>query len=302
MSYRELDSGRYAELRSAIIDKKDNSKRKELLDVVRNSKNFQDWIRGELGHVVSGTKDLDLYPEKLTENEFKDTPKDVERIAFETWKRLTPRTASSCSFWATVTLNHIAKGIITSSYLATPRTPSATGLSRIEEALKQDDDEVIKDVARTILRRFSGLPEARGGLRTIAANCVFGRTWWRGYIISEVLKLTGGNREAITNTLRSSQEYWEKLMTLLSASNSVFGDQDIRSTFIWALSQYVDDKRYIRLFHSRGLIDDCVNLLGVYSAIQELGVFSKDDLLEFMSTQIIDVVTEASSDVGTGRT
>ena len=295
MSYSEFDSGRYAKLRSAVIDKKSSSKRMELLDVARKSYEFQAWIRRELDYTVSKTKELDLYPKKLTENEFKDTPRDVERMAFITWKKLTPRTASRSSFWATVTLNHIANGVIESSYLAAPNVSSSTGLSRIEAALKLDDEKVIDDVARTILRRFSGLPEARGGLRTIAVNCAFGRAWWRENLISEVLELTNGKRDAITNTLRTSQEYWEKLMTLLSTSNAVFGDQDIRSTFIWALSQYVDDKRYKRLFHSRGLIDDCVSLLGVYSAVQELGVFGKDELLDFISTQIIDVVIKASS-------
>ncbi len=290
MQLRELEATDFAAIRKALIQTKGSNIQREFLEITRKKDTFEEWISDNIPYNKSSTKELTLYPEELTENEFKDTTPDVEILAHNTWVNLTPSMACRSSFWGAVSLNHIKHEIIKPSYLAAGSGSSQTGLSRIEEALSGDNKKLKDDVVRTILRRFSGLPEARGGLRSIYVNCSFGRAWWREKIIREAVTLTGGDTDSISQTLRKSQEYWEKLVNILSTSNSVFGDESIRTGFIWALSEHVNDPKYSMLFKSKGPIDKCMGLLGVYSAYQEFGVFEQNELKELMTKEVIEPV------------
>lgn len=290
MQIKEFEAADFAKIRKTLIQNKGSDIQREFLEAACEKEAFISWISAHIPYSNSGSKELDLYPQKLTENEFKDTTQYVEDLAFETWDSITPSIACRSSFWGAVTLNHLRHDVIESTYLATGNSSGQSGLCRIEQALKDNDSKLTDDVTRTILRRFSGLPEARGGLRSIYVNCAFGRAWWRKKIIREVVELTGGDEEAISQTLRTSQEYWEKLVNLLSSSNSVFGDEKIRTSFIWALSEHVNDPEYSKLFKSKGSIDKCMAVLGIYSACQEFGVFEQQELRAFMQKDVIEPV------------
>ena len=287
---REFEASRYTAIRKSLIADKGSNLQRKLLKVALDNSKFLKWIRNEMEGKVTGEVDLNLFPKRLTEAEFRDTPSNVERIAFDSWSGITPFVASRPGFWACVTTNHVSNGVIDSSFLAAPGNPTMSGETRIELALKKNNAKMMDDVTRTILRRLSGLHEARGGLRSIYVNCPFGRSWWRERIIRETVELTGGDINDITRTLHKSQEYWEKLVNVLSSRNSVFGDEKIRSTLIWALSMHFEDPRYSSLFVAKGAIDRCVDLLGVYSAIQEFGVFDTNELREFIEKNIIEAV------------
>ena len=297
MDIQEFDSASFSEMRKKLIpEHKGNDLQKGFLESVQSKNDFVKWIDSS-GVAIdkSNTTKLNLYPEPLTESEFKDTTPDVERIAFETWDGITPRVASRPSFWGALTLCHISNGVIEPSYLAAPNNSSQTGLTRIKTALQSDEPKPIDDAVRTILRRFSGLPEARGELRSIYVNCAFGRAWWRERLVREVLSsVVSGDEEAISRTVRTSQEYWEKLVNLLSTRNSVFGDESIRTCLIWALSEHIDDADYSDLFLATGAIDKCIDLLSIYSAYQEFGIFESKELKNFMKTDIIEFVLKSN--------
>ena len=287
MDLKEFKATDFASTRKKLISRKGSNEQREFLEAARKKDTFIEWVISNIPFSEVGSKELSVYPEKLTENEFKDTTRYVERTAFNKWKELTPSLACRSSFWGAVTLNHIKCEVIEPPFLAAGNSSGQSGLSRIEQALRSNDSKLTDDVSRTILRRFSGLPEARGGLRSIYVNCTFGRAWWREKIISEVVSLTGGNEDKIAQTLRISQEYWEKLVNLLSTSNSVFGDEKIRTNFIWALSDHINNPDHSKLFRSKGSIDKCMQTLGIYSACQEFGVYENNELKQFMEKEVI---------------
>lgn len=295
MQLKELKADEFAKIRKLLILKKGSDLQIAFIKAARTKETFIAWIEERVSYDNLDVHDVPLYPEKLTENEFKDTTRDVERLAFDTWNSLTPSIACRSSFWGALTLNHIQHDIISPSFLAVTNQSSQSGLSRIEEALLKKKPEAIDKVVRTILRRFSGLPEARGILRTICVNCTFGRAWWRECITNEVIASIGGDGDAISRTLRMSQEYWEQLVTFLSTQNSVFGDEKIRTAFIWALSDYVDNEKYERLFLGKGLVNKCMKTLSVYSACQEFGVFEHIELKTFILEKIIHSVMRFDS-------
>ena len=292
MDIHELNSTAFTEMRKALIpESKGNDIQKDFLKSILSKDGLDKWI-ADFGVTAdkSNTTKVDLYPEKLTEAEFKDTPPAVERIAFDTWNELTPRVASRPSFWGALTLSHIFNGVVEASYLAAPNNSTQTGLARIKSALQSGEPKAIDDAVRTILRRFSGLPEARGGLRSIYVNCAFGRAWWRERLVREVLISVSGDAEAVSRTVRTSQEYWEKLVNLLSTRNSVFGDENTRTCLIWALSEHIDDADYSALFLAAGAIDKCIDLLSIFSAYQEFGIFDTNELKNMIKNEIIDPV------------
>lgn len=286
MQFRELDAAKFATVRRKLIQSKGSDMQRDFLSATRDKSSFKDWFNTHVPYSSLEERELPVYPEKLTENEFKDTTSNVEKLAFDTWSELTPKQACRSSFWGAVTLNHLQNDIIETSNLAAGNA-NQSGLSRIEQALKDNDSKLTDDTVRTILRRFSGLPEARGGLRTVYVNCAFGRAWWRERMIKEVSKLTSADEKRIRQVLRSSQEYWEKLVMVLVTSNSVFGDEKIRTSLIWALSDHVNDPKYSDLFKSKGPINECMNILGVYSAYQEFAVFQNEELRDFMNDEVI---------------
>ena len=285
--FAEFDSKRLAEIRSALVDKSATDRQVEFIREFCTRKTFEAWVRRELlGD--SGISDTSyLLKESIFEKDFTNMPRQVEKQFSVIWKNLTPGAASRSSFWGVVTTHHILKGVIEPSYLAAKPKGKATGLKRIEDAIAGGDKEEIDKVTRTILRRFCGLGEARGFHRSIRSNCSFARAWWRERMIKETVHLTGANEKAVACTLHKSPEFWEKVDTLLSQQGAAFGDEKIRAAFICALSKYANSARHEELFVSSGSIDRCRKRLSIHSVNQEFGAYEIDDLVEFMTNEIV---------------
>ena len=296
VNLKEWDSADYKTLRKSLIANKGSSDQIQLLHAARKNSTFIEWVERHITQDTTKAKDLPTLSEKITEDQFRRMPVKLEQTAYSKWGDVTPSVACRPGFWGCVTFNHIKKGLLQSSFLAVTNRPGVSGLTRIETALSKGCDKSIDDVTRTILRRMSGLPEARGGIVTLQVNCMFGRAWWRSRMIEQTVQSTGGDVTAITETLRESQEYWEKLVSLLRQRNSVFGDEKVRSTLVWALSFHLGDPKYKNLFLANGAIDRCTDLLGVYSAIQEFGVFEVKELRDFIEKRIIEPTVDTPSD------
>jgi len=288
--FRELDADKFAAARKMLIQEKGSEQQKNFLKAARENSSFENWFNLHVPYSSNGTKELPLYPEQLAEDEFKNTTPHIEKSAFDTWHDLTPQQASRASFWGAVTLNHLKHNIIDTSNLASGKSANQSGLERIEHALKQNNKKMIDDTVRTILRRLSGLPEARGELRTVYVNCAFGRAWWREKTKREIIALTGGDADRICNLLRTSQDYWEKLVMALVAPDTIRYDKKISASFIWALSDYVHDPNYAELFKSKGHIDECLKMLEQYSDCEEFSILDTRELKDFMQLKIIKAV------------
>ena len=284
MDYLEFNDGDYTELRKKLL-KKGSELQKGLLEATKDSESFIKWIRQNVNLKNEG-KEFDLWSDKLSEAEYKSPPGNVGKNLFKMWEELTPVQASHETFWGYVTLEHIKQGIIESSYLAANDNPSLSGLGRIDQALSTDQEKPIDSVVRTILRQLSGLPEARGS-KSVYVNCPFARAWWRGYVARQVCKETGADFNKIFTTLGgSSQEYWERLITLIVSRNSVLGDTKVRSTLIWTLSEREEVK-------TAKTLTKITKQIGIQSALRELGVFEVDELKEQIMEPTISMVLQA---------
>lgn len=288
MVYWEFQGSDYTKIRNNLLNKERSALRTEFLKAAKDREYFVEWMDEHIGlekNKENNAVQFQLFADQVTEGEYNELPIDIEKKLFDKWKNLTPKQGSQETFWGYVTLEHIRRGVIKSHFLA--GTSSTDGLERIDKALYEGDSKKLDDVVRTVLRRLSGLPEARGA-RSVYVNCPFARAWWRGYVADEVRESTKGKADArkVAETLSSSQSYWEELISLVVSRNSVLGDSNVRSALIWALAEYVDDKTKDHLFTNNG-IKKVSREIGIRSAWQELGVFPVDRLKQIMQNEFL---------------
>ena len=291
MTYKELSDGDYTKLRKELLKEKGSSLQKDFLRATRDKVGFISWMDGRVNLEESSTDmAFDLYSDALSESEYKDPPILIERLLFKKWDGLTPAQASHETFWGYVTLEHIRRGIIDSCYLAANGGNLPGGLERIDKALSGDSEAAIDSIVRAILRRLSGLPEARGS-KSVYVNCPFARAWWRVRIAREVSELTKFNARKILRVLRGlrggGQSYWEEFIVLVVSRNSVLGDSNVRSALIWALAECADEGGTDKDFFTSAGLRKISKQIGVRSAWQELGVFPVAGLKDIMREEFL---------------
>ena len=282
---KRLDDEKYTKLRKELLAEKGSDLQCEFLEAARSGEQFIDFIRNGRGIGTQGDEKVAILTEKLTEHEYKETPKDTEHKMYAAWEGIPLETTCSVTFWAEVTLRHIEAGRIQSSYLAANEGSLPGGLARIDKALSSSGSA--KDVdacVRTVLRRMSGLPEVRGNV-SVYVNCPFGRAWWRGRWAEEVCENTEASRADVVNLLRHGQEYWEKLVRLVISRNSVLGDQRVRDVLIWSLAEILKSESENAILKAKKLESLC-RLLGVRCAWQELGMLDVDELKALIDREI----------------
>lgn len=154
MAYWEFKDSDYTKLRKDLLIKKGGALQKEFLEAARESKSFVKWMEECTKLEKNDGEEFNLFANSLTESEYKDLPIDREKELFDKWVELTPKQGSHETFWGYVTLKHIEKGVIESSYLAANVGNSTDGLGRIDEALKKNNHKSIDDTVRTVIRRL----------------------------------------------------------------------------------------------------------------------------------------------------
>ena len=179
----------------------------------------------------------------LTESSFKEPTEDQEHRMYQLWRETPPSVACRVSFWGAVTLEHVRAAKITqATWLAANGGITESGEERIDRALSltgEDGAKVIDDCVRTVFRRMSGLPAARGN-RSVFVNPTFGRGWWRERIVSRILERADQveERQSLLDIVRRSQQYWENLVTMIVSRGAVFGSTDVQDALINCLARH----------------------------------------------------------------
>ncbi len=239
--YRELDADQYVGMQSSLLKVKGSNSQREFLEALKDAEEFvaliEDRVRTNDGQT------LPIFDDALTESSFKEPTEDQEARMYSLWRDTPPRTACRVSFWASVTLEHIRAGKIPeATWLAVNGGQTETGEERIDRALSRLNDEAadrqIDDCVRTVFRRMSGLPAARGN-RSVFVNPTFGRGWWRERIVTTILERNEAveNRASLLEVVRRNQQYWENLVTMIVSRGSVFGSADIQAALINSLAR-----------------------------------------------------------------
>ena len=283
MEYEHLDDSSFTKFRKTLIYEKGSTKQRDFLEALREHDNFIKYFQNEVKFQES--KSLDVLPEKLTENEYKDPPKDTEEKIFKIWKQLKRADACRVTFWGLVTFRHIEKNRIEPFFLAGNGGNLLGGLERIDRVLKNGKPKEIDAAVRDALRRLSGLPEARGN-RSVYVNCPLARAWWRQYLAEEIYDLTHADKGKVIEIFRKSNSYWEELIMSVVSRNSILGDSSVRTALVWALSERTSDSSDSKLF-IQNTLKEIHRRIGVYSASQELAIYSPKELKKIIEDKFI---------------
>lgn len=277
--YRELNPEDYLKLQNALLKEKGGDAQREFLESTKDNDDFLALMKEKV-RVVDG-EPLPLFDGALTESSFKEPTQDQEHGMHEVWRAVPPRTACRVSFWAGITLEHIRSGKIgEASWLAVYGRSTESGEERIDRALNMggDGNAKIDACVRTVFRRMSGLPGPRGN-RSVFVNPTFGRAWWRERIVARVLERGQGieSREALLEVVRRSQDYWERLVTMIVSRGSVFGSVDVQDALVNGLARHLKDNPDTPLRNVTPLAQ-MLRRFSNLAASREIGILDFDEI------------------------
>lgn len=289
IGYQELDEARYLQLQTSLLRQKGSNLQRELLEALKDNDDFVQFI-DESVDTKEGNK-IPTFDGPLTESSFKEPTEDQEHTMYQLWRETPPSVACRVSFWAGVTLEHVRSGKITqAAWLAANGGITESGEERIDRALSitgEDADKAVDDCVRTVFRRMSGLPAARGN-RSVFVNPTFGRAWWRERIVSRIQERPEQveERQNLLDIVRRNQQYWENLVTMIVSRGSVFGSTDVQDALINSLARHTAQHPSTPL-RNASTLKTALRRLSNIAASREMGAmrFAQieeiiDDLLE----------------------
>ena len=292
--YEEFDDVAYTRFRRSLLRTKGSTHQRDFLKATRNDADFLKFLRDAIA--TDGTRPLPLCPERLTENEFKQPPANTETALYNSWGELTPRIACRTTIWGNLTCRHIEGGRISAVYLAANGGSGVSGAERIDRVLGDDGKtatKAIDDCVRTVLRRLSGLPEARGN-RTVYVDCPLARAWWRERLVADISQGDPDQAESVRVVARVNQTYWEELVTLVVSRNSVLGSHAIRDSFVLSLGDLLSKKPETPLRLSQNLRLAC-RTIGAIQASRELSVLNEREVRSLMD-EVVELHHEQALD------
>ena len=242
--YRELDEAQYLRFQTQLLKSKGGQLQREFLESTMDAEDFVSFLSGRVEANEGDT--MPVFDGPLTEASFKEPTPDQEQRMYELWSYAPPNTACRVSFWASVTLENIREGKISQpTWLAANGGMTETGEERIDQAFARAGDEgnkAVDDCVRTVFRRMSGLPLARGN-RSVFVNPTFGRGWWRERIVNRISQRSEPvqDRAALLEVVRQNQQYWENLVTMIVSRGSVFGAVDVQDSLINGLAEHLSE-------------------------------------------------------------
>ena len=287
--HEELDEAGYLQLQTSLLGVKGGSRQTEFLEALKENDDFVQFI-DERVDTRQGSQ-IPTFDGPLTESSFKEPTEDQEHSMYKLWRDTPPSVACRVSFWAGVTLEHIKSGKITqATWLAANGGITESGEERVDRALSltgEEGSKAIDDCVRTVFRRMSGLPAARGN-KSVFVNPTFGRAWWREKIVSRILDRLEQveKRQNLLDIVRRNQQYWENLVTMIVSRGSVFGSTDVQDAVINSLARHTSQHPDTPL-RNASTLNRALRRLSNVAASREVGAleFSRieeivDDLLE----------------------
>ena len=284
--YKEFSDASFTEFRKKLLNVKNGPLQRKLLEAtLKGNLAFTRLIRDEV-ELTKSSEEAPLCSERLSEDEFKQAPACIEKGLYSIWRDLTRRTACRAVFWGHLTTRHIEKDLLDANFLASGT--NIPGKERIARALSETDSEAPKAVdncVRTILRRLSGLPEARGN-RSVYADCPFARAWWRERLVSAIAQDDEKCAAAIRNVLRVNQTYWETLIVMVVSRNSALGSENVLHALILSLADLMELERGTPLRVAKHLKLLCRSV-GVIQASHELSILNEKELRGVMDDLVL---------------
>lgn len=282
MELSERDDAACTQMHRDLLKDKGGPLQQQFLTATKDSGEFIAFVDARAAETPGAA--IGLFQGAITESSLKEFPASSEQAMYATWEDLTPRVACRTSFWSNVTLRHLQSGVVReASWLASNGGKNETGAERIDRALarlkrgKKDAARQVDDCVRTVLRRMGGLPFVRGN-RSVLVDCSFGRAWWRERLIRRILQRDGvESRRRLLGVVRSSQTYWERVVTMIVSRGAVFGSSGVQDAFINSVAKHFREYPNTQLKTANALTTALRRLSNV-AAARELGFLEFEEV------------------------
>lgn len=281
-----MDDAAWADFRKKVLRDKGGPVQENFLKSVRDGGEF---IAKMDKIPVAGDSELDLYPVRFSEAQFKNPPASTEARMYDLWESLSPAVASNTSFWANATMEHVRSGRIEPSYLASNGVSSQTGAERIDRVLSKrgkNPEKQMDDCVRAVIRQLGGLPQR--GNRSVLADCPFSRAWWRERLLRNAESISGMPKARIGEMLRQSKDHWVRFVSAMVSRNPVFGMSLVQNAAAVALVRFLpqspDEK-----FPPARVVQDVCQALCFIGGSRELGVLDFTELRQ-IAESIVDEI------------
>ena len=287
-AFRELDEAKYLQFQTQMLKSKGSQLQREFLESAMDNGDFVSFLAERVDASEGDT--LPVFDGPLTEASFKEPTPDQERRMYEIWHHAPPNTACRVSFWAGVSLENVREGkIAQASWLAANGGITETGEERIDRAFSlpgEEGNRAVDDCVRTVFRRMSGLPLARGN-RSVFVNPTFGRGWWRERIVSRISERSEPvqERPALLEVVRQNQQYWENLVTMIVSRGSVFGSVDVQDALINGLAKHLSECPETSI-RNASTLNRLLRRLSNVAASRELGTLEFTEIGEIVNRLI----------------
>ena len=292
--YEEFDDVTYTRFRGSLLRTKGSTHQRDFLKATRNDADFLKFLRDAIA--TDGTRPLPLLSR---------TP-DGERVQTSTCKyrnslvQLLGRVdAADCLSYHDLGESHLPPHRRWSNQrgvLGRQRWSWRQWRGTDRQGMGDDGKtatKAIDDCVRTVLRRLSGLPEARGN-RTVYVDCPLARAWWRERLVAEISQGDPDQAESVRLVARVNQTYWEELVTLVVSRNSVLGSHAIRDSFVLSLGDLLSKKPETPLRLSQNLRLAC-RTIGAIQASRELSVLNEREVRSLMD-EVVELHHEQALD------
>ena len=290
-SYMELEETQYHQYQKLLLKTKGGKLQRDFIEALQDSEEFLSLLDDSVE--TKDGEELPTFDGPLTESSFKEPTADQELRMHELWRNTPPSAACRVSFWASVSIEHLrANKIAEPTWLAANGGITETGEERIDRALSlhgEEGDKAVDDCVRTVFRRMSGLPTARGN-RSVFVNPSFGRGWWRERIVARVSERGAGveERPSLLEVVRRNQQYWENLVTMIVSRGSVLGSTDVQDAVINSLAMHLRVHLNTPL-RNAATLNATMRRLSNIAAYREIGVMEFGEIGQIVDDLLVRV-------------
>ena len=235
-----------------------------------------------------------VYDRPLTEQSFREMPAGEEAALYDAWSHVPPRIACRQPFWAHVVLQHLRWGKLGHpTWLALNGQARETGAVRVEHALKTRSDAEIDACTRSILRRLAGLRTVRGQ-RSLFSDAPFARAWWRVHTVRRIGEgYSPAELKPLHAVLRTSQEYWERIVSMIVSRASVYGSLEVQGALITGLAAHAANRPDTNVL-TVSVLTTLLRRISNIAASIELAALESDELAVIVREEVSRVDASGS--------
>lgn len=301
--YKQLNSEVWNDFGYELLDKSNKKERRNFLLACRDGNDaFLDYVEAKMHankneQTIIGdkqTKNIKQF-QKLTECEFRYTPKDVQEKIWNCFSLVSNddnEILYYCGYWGYICLEMLKNGSISSPMLARRTNSKLLGLTEIDNAITAGpNDKAFDDCIRTVLRSLCN--KAPRGERDVFEYHPLSKSYWCwkwSELISENLhKLSNVKRTPkYIRELLFNRNFYNTIATKMYSGRSYISSINL----LCGLFLFIDE----RLNNDEKLtptsISNVIYMLSYTSALRALEIQKPDD-----NKKIIDIIVEQNKSI-----